>query len=127
MNGNPYAEKRFTEAHKNMQHLKHILKSGDLQAFGQLVEHEALTLHAMMMMSHPAFILMKPQTLNAIDKIWEYRKFTNNPLFFTLDAGANLHLLFPKNNKEAEIMEFIEAELRLFTQKGNIVKDEVCF
>jgi diphosphomevalonate decarboxylase len=127
MNGNPYAEKRFTEAHKNMQHLKHILKSGDLQAFGQLLEHEALTLHAMMMMSAPAFILMKPQTLNAIDKIWEYRKFTNNPLYFTLDAGANLHLLFPKNNKEAEIMEFIEAELRPFTQKGNIVKDEVAF
>jgi diphosphomevalonate decarboxylase len=73
--------------------MKEMLANGDLQRFIKLVEHEALTLHAMMMMSDPAFILMKTGTLEVINKIWDFRKETGLPLFFTLDAGANVHLL----------------------------------
>ena len=39
-----------------------------MESFIKLVEHEALTLHAMMMMSDPAFILMKTGTLEVINK-----------------------------------------------------------
>jgi mevalonate pyrophosphate decarboxylase len=42
----------------------------------------------MMMMSDPAFILMKTGTLEVINRIWDFRKITGLPLFFTLDAGA---------------------------------------
>ncbi|MBF8457126.1 diphosphomevalonate decarboxylase [Kaistella sp. G5-32] len=127
MNTNPYAEKRFQEAHENFSLLKDILKSGDMKSFIQLVEHEALTLHAMMMMSEPAFILMKTGTLAVINKIWEFRKQTNLPLFFTLDAGANVHLLFPSNNDEDKIKSFIIKELVQHTQNNGVVKDVMRF
>ena len=127
MNTNPYAERRFQEAHENFAVLKEILKTGDMQNFIKLVEHEALTLHAMMMMSEPAFILMKTGTLAVINKIWDYRKETGLPLFFTLDAGANVHLLFPANSKEATIKEFIVKELLQFTQNNGVVKDVMRF
>lgn len=127
MKTNPYAERRFQEAHENFAKLKRILASGDLAAFIQLVEHEALTLHAMMMMSEPAFILMQSGTLAVINKIWEFRKRTNLPLFFTLDAGANVHLLFPGNNEEEEIKKFISKELMPYTQNQGVVKDIVRF
>ena len=127
MNTNPYAERRFQEAHENFAVLKEILKTGDMQNFIKLVEHEALTLHAMMMMSEPAFILMKTGTLEVINKIWDYRKETGLPLFFTLDAGANVHLLFPANSKEATIKEFIVKELLQFTQNNGVVKDVMRF
>ncbi|RKW61138.1 MAG: diphosphomevalonate decarboxylase [Riemerella sp.] len=126
MNTNPYAERRFQEARENFVPMKEILKSGDLQAFMKLVEHEALTLHAMMMMSDPAFILMQTGTLQVINKVWEFRKETNLPLFFTLDAGANAHLLFP-SEKKAEISNFIETELLQYTQNGGIVRDFMKF
>ena len=126
MNTNPYAERRFQEARENFVPMKEILKSGDLQAFMKLVEHEALTLHAMMMMSEPAFILMQTGTLQVINKVWEFRKETNLPLFFTLDAGANVHLLFP-SEKKAEISNFIETELLQYTQNGGIVRDFMKF
>jgi len=126
MNGHPYAELRFEEANTNLEKLLPILKSGDVKAFGELVEHEALTLHAMMMMSNPAFILMKPNTVAAIDKLWEFRRETGNQLYFTLDAGANIHLLYP--NVDAEAIElFIENELKQFCQNGNYIKDKVNF
>lgn len=127
MNAHPYAEKRFEEARKNMITMKTILKSGDLNAFMELVEHEALGLHAMMMLSNPAFLLMKSGTLHCIEKIWEFRKETQLPLFFTLDAGANVHLLFPKTSSEEKIKIFIEKDLLPLSQNLKIVKDEIYF
>ncbi|MCD0477665.1 diphosphomevalonate decarboxylase [Chryseobacterium sp. LC2016-29] len=127
MNTNPYAERRFQEARENFVPMKEILKSGDMQRFIKLVEHEALTLHAMMMMSDPAFILMKTGTLEVINKIWDFRRETDLPLFFTLDAGANVHLLFPNNGSEEKIKTFIEQELLQHTQKNGVVKDVMKF
>ncbi|MBD8082053.1 diphosphomevalonate/mevalonate 3,5-bisphosphate decarboxylase family protein [Chryseobacterium caseinilyticum] len=123
MNTNPYAERRFQEARENFVPMKEILKSGNIYEFIKLVEHEALTLHAMMMMSDPAFILMKTGTLEVINKIWDFRRETNLPLFFTLDAGANVHLLFPNDGSEEQIKSFIESELLQHTQKNGVVKD----
>lgn len=127
MNTNPYAERRFQEAHENFSVLKEILKTGDMQGFIKLVEHEALTLHAMMMMSEPAFILMKTATLEVINKIWDFRRITGLPLFFTLDAGANVHLLFPNDIDNDRIKDFIKTELLPLTQNGGVVKDEMRF
>ena len=124
MNTNPYAERRFQEARENFSPMKDILKTGDMDAFIKLVEHEALTLHAMMMMSDPAFILMKTGTLEVINKIWKFREETSLPLFFTLDAGANVHLLFPSENHEA-IENFIEKEIIPHAQNAGIVKDKM--
>jgi len=127
MKTNPYAERRFQEARENFVPMKEILKNGDMESFIKLVEHEALTLHAMMMMSDPAFILMKTGTLEVINKIWDFRRETGLLLFFTLDAGANVHLLFPNNGSEEQIKTFIEAELLQHTQKNGVVKDIMKF
>lgn len=127
MNTNPYAERRFQEARENFGPMKEILASGDMASFIKLVEHEALTLHAMMMMSDPAFILMQTGTLEVINKIWNFRKETALPLFFTLDAGANVHLLFPDDGSEEQVKAFIEAELLQHTQNNGVVKDVMNF
>lgn len=127
MNTNPYAERRFLEARENFGPMKEILENGDLQSFIKLVEHEALTLHAMMMMSDPAFILMKTGTLEVINKVWDFRRETRLPLFFTLDAGANVHLLFPNAGSEEQIKSFIETELLQHTQNNGVVKDVMKF
>ena len=127
MNGNPYAQVRFAEAAKNFFTLQEILKNGDMDGFIKLVEHEALTLHAMMMVSDPAFILMQTGTLEIIHKVWDFRRETGLPLFFTLDAGANVHLLFPNDGQQERIKVFIETELLAYTQSGGVVKDFMKF
>ena len=127
MNGNPYAQVRFAEAAKNFFTLQEILKNGDMDGFIKLVEHEALTLHAMMMVSDPAFILMQTGTLEIIHKVWDFRRETGLPLFFTLDAGANVHLLFPNDGRQERIKTFIETELLAYTQSGGVVKDFIKF
>ncbi|MDO5656230.1 MAG: diphosphomevalonate decarboxylase [Flavobacteriaceae bacterium] len=126
MNGHPYAAKRFDEAKQNIGKLLEILQNGDLESFGNLCEHEALSLHAVMLMSKPPYILMMPNTIAVINKIWEFRKETNLPLFFTLDAGANIHLLYPTNEKE-KIRDYIEKELLTYCQNGKAIYDFVNF
>ena len=124
MYGHPFAKERFLQAHENLAKLKAILKSGDLTQFVKIVESEALTLHAMMMTSMPYFILMKPNTLNIINKIWAYRQQTDSNICFTLDAGANVHVLYPENEKES-ILEFIEKELVSHCQNGHYICDQI--
>ncbi|MGB3774654.1 MAG: diphosphomevalonate decarboxylase, partial [Leeuwenhoekiella sp.] len=124
MNGHPYAENRFKQAEKNIDLLIKILKAGDTDGFVKLVEQEALTLHAMMMTSAPYFILMKENTLAIINKIWSYRKESGIPVCFTLDAGANVHLLYPAKFK-SEIHNLIDMELAQYCQNRNFIHDYI--
>ncbi|MDH7447982.1 diphosphomevalonate decarboxylase [Aquimarina sp. 2201CG14-23] len=124
MHGHPFSSKRFEQANENIDKLKGILISGDLDGFIEVVESEALTLHAMMMTSLPYFILMKPNTLSVINKVWEYRKETGSKLCFTLDAGANVHLLYPNNEKD-QVKDFITRELVAYCQKGQYICDKI--
>ena len=104
MEGNPYASARYVQANENIKNLLAALKSGDLDTFINITESEALQLHALMMCSNPSFILMKPNTLNLINEIREFREETKIPLCFTLDAGPNVHLLYPE--QEADKVEY---------------------
>ncbi len=126
MHNHPFAERRFQQAHENIAKLKEILKSGNLTEFIALVESEALTLHSMMMTSMPYFILMKPNTLEIINQIWKFRETTNVPVCFTLDAGANVHVLYPNKYKE-EVQKFIADELAKYCQNNQFIHDEMGF
>ncbi|MCF6346812.1 MAG: diphosphomevalonate decarboxylase [Flavobacteriaceae bacterium] len=124
MHNHPFAEKRFEQAHQNLSKLAIILQKGDLRGFINIVESEALTLHAMMLTSNPYFILMKPNTLSIINKIWEFRAQTNSNVCFTLDAGANVHVLFPEKEKKS-VNQFIVNELLSFCQNNHYICDRV--
>ena len=124
MHGHPFAAARFEQAHKNIDLLIQSFATGDLDAFMQITESEALTLHAMMQTSIPYFILMKPNTLEVIQQVWQYRRDTGTPLCFTLDAGANVHLLYPKSYKE-EVQKYIKVVLSPYCEKGHYIHDSV--
>ncbi|MGX7666900.1 diphosphomevalonate/mevalonate 3,5-bisphosphate decarboxylase family protein [Flavobacterium pedocola] len=124
MFGHPFAEQRFLQAHHNLSAMKSVLENGDVEQFIKIVESEALTLHAMMMTSMPYFILMKPNTLEIINKIWKFRNETQIPVCFTLDAGANVHVLYPEKVKES-VLQFIKDELVGYCQNGQYICDEI--
>lgn len=124
MHQHPFAEARFEQANSNLRNLKHVLKSGDLKEFNKIVESEALTLHAMMMSSDPYFLLVRPNTIAIIEKAWAFRKEHQLNLTITLDAGANVHLLYPEAEKHA-ILDFIKSELVVFCENGAYICDNV--
>ena len=124
MHSHPFAEQRFAQAHHNLAAIKTVLETGNLNEFIKITESEALTLHAMMMTSLPYFILMKPNTLEIINRIWKFRTETKIPVCFTLDAGANVHVLYPENVRES-VLQFIAAELVGYCQNGQYICDAI--
>lgn len=124
MNGHAFAGQRFAQASDNLSKIKSVFETGDLDAFIQIVESEALTLHAMMMTSLPYFILMKPNTLEIINRVWKFRSQSNIPVCFTLDAGANVHILYPENVSVA-VLEFIQRELVGYCKNGEYICDGI--
>jgi diphosphomevalonate decarboxylase len=124
MNDNVYAEQRYAQANANILKLIRAMKESDLDTFGEIVESEAMTLHALMMCSTPSYVLMEPATLSIIADIRAYRKETGHHVYFTLDAGPNIHLLYPDNIRE-EINVFVEKQLKKYCIDGNIIRDQV--
>lgn len=124
MEDNPYAAVRFEQARKNLKALMEAMAKGDMNTFIEIVEEEALTLHALMMTSKPSYILMQPDSLTLINKVRAFRAKTGLPICFTLDAGPNLHVLYPAHIAK-EVRVFIENECRPFCEQGLIIEDEV--
>jgi diphosphomevalonate decarboxylase len=124
MHDHPFAKERFRQANDNLGRIIDILESGNLIDFAELVESEALTLHAMMLTSSPSFILMRPNTLEIIRRIRKFRTETKTNLCFTLDAGANVHVLYPDSESE-QVFEFIKNELAAFCENGHFISDRM--
>lgn len=111
MKDHPYADARFIQAKKRCSELLEVLESGDMDKFITICESEALTLHAMMMTSKDYYLLVKPNTIEVIDKIFKYREKTGVPVYFTLDAGPNIHVLYPKKY-QSDVEDFIKNDLQ---------------
>ncbi len=122
MEGNPFAAPRYEQAKNNLSTLLRAMHTGDIETFGRIAEDEALTLHALMMASSPSYILMRPNSLRLIEMVRDYRATTNLPLYFTLDAGPNLHLLYPQSDA-ATIENFIRAELAPLCENSQWIAD----
>ncbi|MCS6981677.1 MAG: diphosphomevalonate decarboxylase [Flavobacteriales bacterium] len=123
MEGHPFARERFNQAFRNISVLRLALQSGDWSAFAFLTEHEALTLHAMMLTSRPWFMLMKPQTLLVLEGVRKFREQTGTQICFTLDAGPNVHLLFPDSELH-HVNELLMSRDWLNLSPENIIRDK---
>ena len=122
MNKHPFAPARYRQARENFRKTMAYLRDGDVKSFIQVVESEALTLHSLMMSSGEPYILMQPNTLSIIRHIQSYRKESGIPLCFTLDAGANVHILYP-GTSEQEVRHWIDKELLGYTAHGKCIHD----
>ena len=111
-----FATARFAQAKYHFTKCVAALRAGDMEAVGEILEAEALSLHAMMLTSPQVYSLLKPNTIAAMEAVWAFRRETKLPLYFTLDAGPNLHLIYPDVFKN-KIATFINHELSPLGEK----------
>ncbi len=124
MDNHPEKETRIIQANNHTKDLVEVLKNGNFSRFAEICEQEALSLHKLMMTSTPPFILMQAETLAIIQKIRIYRKKSGQNICFTLDAGPNIHLIYPKKNKDI-IRDFIHEELLKYCENNNWIDDKI--
>lgn len=122
MNHHPFAPARFIQAENHLSQSLLALKNGDFELLGRIAEEEALTLHSLIMTSPGGNLLFEPESIALLKKIRQARS-TGLPLFYTLDAGPNVHLLYPAN-AAVNVESFINAELLPFCEEGKVIFDK---
>lgn len=77
-------------------------------AFGRLVERNALMMHSTMLTSTPPVCYWIEETITAMKTIWDARHH-GIPVYFTIDAGPNIKLLFLSKDSQAVMEKFPQA------------------
>lgn len=124
MQNHPYREARIQQAKDNLQIILQSIQKGDWISFADVCETEALSLHGLMMSSSPSYILLEPESLKIISAVRNWRSKYNLPVCFTIDAGPNIHVLFPDHIRK-EIDDLILTELNDYSAEGKIIKDNL--
>ncbi len=89
----------------DLEELKAGITERDIVRVGSVAESNALAMHATMLDSRPAVLYWKPETIKAIEKIWAIRE-AGSTLYFTMDAGPNIKLLFDERDSTLVEDEF---------------------
>ncbi len=79
---------------------REALLARDLAALGPVIEEDTVVMHAVMMTSQPPLYYWQPATLTLIHAAGQWRA-EGIPVYFTIDAGPNVHLICEAAHAEA--------------------------
>lgn len=122
METHPYAKRRFEVARENLEKLLISLKNGDWNSFIEVVEREALELHALMMTGIPSYTLMRPGSLDFIVKFRKWRLESEARAAFTLDAGPNIHVIHSPEDTHL-VQAFIQDWMKSSGYAERVIED----
>jgi len=88
----PFATARLAAAERALPIVRGALLARDFAAFGDETEQEAIRMHAVAMTSQPSLLYWSPETVQIMHAVRAWRD-EGLPACFTIDAGANVHVL----------------------------------
>jgi len=68
--------------------------------------------------------LLKPNTLHIIEAIMRFREESGLDLFFTIDAGPNVHLIYFEDQREM-VLQFVNDKLIRYCEDGHWIDDKI--
>ena len=86
------------QVERDMELILRAIKEKDFRLLGSTAENNALTMHACMMSANPPLIYWEPETLAVIKSVSKARE-EGLPCYVTIDAGANVKLIFEKESE----------------------------
>lgn len=111
----PFFSTRLATIDTKIQRLKEFLATRDFSALGELVEDEALELHAIMLTSKPSLLYWLPATIQIMRLVRYWRK-EGLEVFFTVNTGQDIHLICEGKN-----VERVKTLLRTIEEVNNII------
>ncbi len=88
------------QAAADLEKLTQAIHDQDFSTLGQTAEQNALSMHATMIASWPPLLYWQPESVATMQRIWQLRE-QGVELYFTMDAGPNIKLLFTKEQEQA--------------------------
>jgi diphosphomevalonate decarboxylase len=90
--------------------MKWAIEKKDFELLGKTAESNALAMHATMIDAWPPLLYWQPETVAVFNKIWQLRQ-KGVPVYFTIDAGPNVKLLFLKENASKILKQIKSVEI----------------
>ena len=88
------------QAECDFDELRTAIAAQDFPMLGKTAENNALAMHATMLAAWPPLCYWKPQSVALMQKVWQARE-DGLEIYFTMDAGPNLKLLFLEKDARA--------------------------
>lgn len=89
----PFSAARIDALDMGLTEVRSAIATCDIERLGRVIERDALAMHAVMMTSVPNLIYWQPGTVEVIHAVRRWREQERIPVYFTIDAGANVHLI----------------------------------
>jgi len=90
--------------------LKKAIGLKNFELLGSVAESNALNMHATMMAAWPPVVYWLPESVATMQKVWQCRA-DGIQLYFTMDAGPNVKLLFEASSKEQVLARFPDLQV----------------
>ena len=126
----PFFEARAGRMADKLSKIKKIIEKKNFTEFGDLIEAEAIEMHAIMITSNPSLIYWSVGTLKIMKLIKKWRA-EGLPIYFTINTGQDIHLICEKKNSaavESKLKEVIEVKKILVSypaEGAHIVSDHL--
>lgn len=95
----PFFKERLARIDSKIALVKKYLKEKDFEKFGQLIEDEALELHAIILTSKPSLIYWFPETIRIMKLVRSWRR-EGLSVYFTINTGHDIHLICQKKDMD---------------------------
>lgn len=96
----PYFERRLELVPDRLATIRRAIETRDLDLLGPVLEAEAIDLHAIAMTSEPPIFYWSPGSVEVLGAVRALRQ-DGIAAWSTMDAGANVHVLCPRDLEEA--------------------------
>lgn len=88
----PLQAARVADTQRRYELCQRAILTCDFAALAEIIEQDALMMHAVIMTSQPSIVYWEPATLNIINTVRQLRA-DGVPVAFTIDAGPNVHCI----------------------------------
>lgn len=99
VHSSPFFPMRLGKIKNKIKLIKQYMAQKNFQAFGELLESEALELHSIMLTSKPSLTYLLPASLKIMDLVKKWRT-EGLPVYFTVNTGQDIHLICQKKDVE---------------------------
>ena len=99
-----------------LETVRQAIAERDIGLLGPVLELDALAMHGVMMTSSPSLLYWQPGTLEVLQAVRSWREDEGVPVYFTIDAGPNVHLLC-----EAEIAAEVARRVGALPAVGRVL------
>lgn len=88
----PFYGRRLRDIPDRIKEIRRTLARKDLAHFGAIIEEDCVNMHAVAMTQKPPIFYWNGTTMEIIRAVREWRD-EGLPIYFTIDAGPNVHLI----------------------------------